>query len=449
MNRLLTTLVLAVVLAEAMYMAPFPLVERSWAADPSATVATGVPEPPPDTGVFDMKYRGLSLPDDPLSYRHFWSFSRSDDPNGQKDPFVLAVQSQLKERTPVYNARLTRAQWSVVELKDKKPVAFYFDLNADGKLSDDEKFLPTAPGPGVDSPCAFITSDFLIRTQDGREIPFRVMLVAMKNGSDALTYVWSPCCVLEGQAALAGQPVKLVLYADRFSGSFTTFGSCSYALFSAEQKLEGYPAHYPLTSLIPYKGTFYRLHLSGVHATGKTVRVTLEKDTRPTGRWTVNLEGKEAVKIHVEQATINGASDNSIHFAMPDTLSPLPEGRYRLSSVAVSYGVQNDNDWRATIEGPEFEIDAGRTRQVELGGLALSVRAIDENDRNRSDAKERSVFARGTSIYLAPRIKGKAGEVYTRFSQKNEQNDVVDVNAHVTILDLNGKAMASADMPYT
>jgi hypothetical protein len=77
-----------------------------------------------------MKYRGLSAPDDPLSHRTYWGFGAPDDGAGEKDSFVLAVKDRVKECSLVYNRSLAKAQWSVVELKDKKPVAFYFDINA-------------------------------------------------------------------------------------------------------------------------------------------------------------------------------------------------------------------------------------------------------------------------------------------------------------------------------
>jgi hypothetical protein len=93
--------------------------------------APSSPEPLPGAIVFEVKYRGLSKPDDPLSYRSYWGFG---GPDGEKDSFVRAVKSQVKECTPVYNGSLPKAKWSVVELKDKKPIAFYFDANADGKL---------------------------------------------------------------------------------------------------------------------------------------------------------------------------------------------------------------------------------------------------------------------------------------------------------------------------
>jgi hypothetical protein len=448
MNRFLTTSVVLTLLAA--YLALFVPVPPSLASDSPVQAATGALELPSGAAVFEMKYRGLSGPDDPLAYHSFWGFG---DGGGEGEPFVQAVKSQVKECAVVGNRSLQKNQWSVVELKDKKPIAFYFDVNADGKLSDDEKFLPAARTESNSPfPYAFMTSDFAMHTEDQREIPFRVVLVGNVYDTDRISYMWSPACVLEGQATLAGEPLKLFLYADGFRGSFTTFGSCSYVLLPAGQKLEGYLPRSPLSSLVYHKGTFYQLKLSGAHEKGKAVQVAFTKDTTPTGRLAITLQGKEPLKARVGRSVINGATGNSIYFEMPDTQSPLPEGRYRLTSGSIGYGVGNDSDWQATFsQGPPFEINAGKTRQIELGGLTLSVGAVDEKERYRSDVKQRSTYAKGTSIYLSPQIKGKAGEVYTRFDglqDKGGLNSFTGVKPHVTIRDPDGKMVASTDMEY-
>jgi hypothetical protein len=442
MNRRRTIPTFPVLLALGLYLALFVPVRGL----PGCS-SVGAAESPPETVVFEMTYRALNKPDDPLSYRAYWGFGGID---GANDPFVQAVKRRVKDCTVVYNRALPKAQWSVVELQDQRPIALYFDVNADGELSEQEKFLPAVPsGSNFGYPYAFVTSDFLIR-KDQREIPFRVMLVGNTYGDSRVSYMWSPAGVLEGQANLAGEPMRLVLYANGFSGSFTDFGSCSFMLLPAGQKLEGYLPRSPLSSLIQHERTFYRLKLSGTHEKDKTVRITFEKDTTPTGHLAAALRGKETLKARIASATIQGATDNSIQFQVADLALPLPEGRYRLGYAAVSYGAERDDEWRIMFnEGPTFEINAGKTRQVALGGLTLSVSAVDEKDRYNSNAREQSTYVKGTTIYLTPRIKGKVGEVYTRFSQKNATgNNFTDVKPHLTILDPDGKTVASADMEY-
>ncbi len=450
MNRLLTLSIVPAVPAVALYMALFAPVQPSWAGNPPVTTATGVPEPPPGAAVFDMKYRGLSVPDDPLSHRTYWGFGEPDDGTDQKNPFVQAVKNQVKECTLVYNRSLPKAQWSVVELKDKKPVAFYFDINADGKLSDDEKSLPTAPSrPSFGYPYAFVTSDFLMRTDDQREIPFRVMLVANAYGPE-ISYMWSPCCVLEGQATLAGQPTRLVLFSNGFGGSFTEFGQCSIMLVPAERKLEGYLPRSTLSSLIYHAGTFYRLKLQGTHARDSAIRVVMEKDATPTGQVAIDVTGQEGLKTRLTGVRLQGAKDASLQLYLSAAQPTLPVGQYKMSYGYVGYGFQSKDEWNVNFEnGPQFDIKAAESTRVSLGQPVLSVKAIEEKDRYVDGAKERSTYAKGTEIYLSPQIKGKAGEVYMRFDQKNAgNNSPTGIKPHVTIRDPDGKTVASTDMEY-
>ena len=179
-------------------------------------------------------------------------------------------------------------------------------------------------------------------------------------------------------------------------------------------------SRHPLSSLIQHKGAFYRLKLEDTQEKGPIVRVAFTKDTTPTGQLAVALQGKESLQSRVGPVTITGATGNSVYFNLPDVKSPLPEGRYRLSSATIEYGDPEGQRLARTFnEGPAFEINAGQTRQIELGQPVLAVRAVNGNESYQRDVKERSTFMQRTAIYLTPRIKGKAGEVYTHFWQKS------------------------------
>lgn len=400
----------------------------------------------PDAVVFDLRYRGLTGIGDKLNYQRAWG--NGDSPEAYT-AFVQAVTQQVKEYDLTHDAKLRDGDWCVVELQDKRAVALYFDLDANGALSDNERILPTPLPPQIGIiDTQFVTPDFMIHQGDGREIPFRVVVLRWSgSGKD---YLWAPGCILEGEATFAGESMRLLLYGDRLTGSFTTFGRCSFALIPAGREPElSFPLPV-LSSLICHEGAFYRLQFDGVHEKGKTLRLTIIKDTSPTGRAAVHLNAEEPLKIRPDAVTITGARDNSIQLNLPNGQSSLPAGEYRLSSGRILYGVESDDQWQMTFtEGPAFTILQDQSVDVTLGEPTLGIRAIAEDEIGNETIREKPVYAGGTLVYLSRLIHGKAGEAYGKFSQKSATDNLwTDVKPHIAILDPEEKEIASGDLEY-
>lgn len=244
--------------------------------------------------------------------------------------------------------------------------------------------------------------------------------------------------------------MKLILLADGFSGSFAEYGRSSLALLPADQKIEGYLPRSTFSSLISQQGAFYHVKLQEPSGKNDAVRITMEKDTSPTGKAALHIAGKEETKAHLAGVRLQGAQDTTIQMFVGETEPALPVGAYRITSGSLNYGRQSEDEWQVSFnEGPTFEIKEGQTTRLDFGQPVLAIKAMAENDRYRSDAKERTTYAKGTSIYLSPQIKGKAGEIYGRFMQKDVAgNNFSDVKPHIAILDSSGKLIVSADMEY-
>ena len=405
-------------------------------------------ESPPDAIVFDMKYRSLSGEKDELRYNSYWGFG---GPQGDT-PFIKELKKNHKELTVVYNPYFKGSEWSAVETKDKKPLAFYFDLNADGKVSDNEKILPsnTEQNPGM-STIEFVTPDFMMKTEDNNKVPFRALLTARTyNNQSNLNFMWSPSCVLEGTSTINGQSTKLILFTNGFEGSFDKFGNCSYYLNKSEDNIGRYIPRQTLSSIINYNGQFYNLKLKGSNEEGKTIQAVLEKYTGTTGKLTTKLTGNTDLKTKLNNASLIGSKDRTIYFNISGDQSELPTGAYMLNRGYIEYETANDGKWRLDFtQGPEFAVEADKTVTVEIGKPTLSISAVDESKRYQSDVKEQTVYTKGKTILLSRNVTGKTGELYGRFSQiDNKTNRQTDLKPSVKIAGPDGKEIASADMEY-
>ena len=438
---------IAVVILGAIVATVFILLSRT-PVDKIEPVVTDFPEPPPGAVVFDMKYRGLSGEKDELRYNSYWGFG-----GGTNDtPFLTDLKKDVKNFETVYNPGLKEARWSAVEIEDNKPVALYIDLNTDGKVSDDEKILPIQNSePSSYSQTEFVTPDFIMKTRDNGQVPFRALLQATFYGQqERPNFMWSPSCVLEGTSTIDGQQAKLILFTSGFSGSFKEFGRSSLSLQAGKEKIDNNVSRQMLSSIINHNEQFYNIEFNGRHEKNSTVRAILTKYTGDTGNLTTQLTGNTNLKAKLNSASIVGSKDTTVRFNLASEQGKLPTGSYKLSRGNVNYNTENGDKWRLDFtEGPEFIIDADKTCNVELGKPVLSVSAVDENKRYQNDVKEQTVYSEGTGVFISRIIKGKESELYGRFSQQGENSRSYQaIEPEIRIVDSEGKEVVAAKIKY-
>lgn len=409
-----------------------------------------VSDPAPGAIVFDMTYRGLSGTKDELRYNSYWGFGQRE----QETPFIKEVRKKEGEFSTVYNSHFKGAEWSAVEVKDNKAVAFYFDLDADGKLSENEKILPIENNQsGSSNRTEFVTPDFLMTTQKGHQVQFRVLLQARVSGSSSrLNCMWSPSCVLEGISTFNDKPTKLILFGNGFTGDFDTFGRCSYSLQDVGESSGRYISRHTLSSIINCDGQFYNLRLIGNYGKDKKVQVELAEYAGAIGELAIQLTSNTNIKSRLSYAGMTGVNDDTVRFRfhIPSEQITVPVGTYKLRDGHIQYGIEKTDEWRVDFsEGPEVVINADKTCNVELGKPELSISAIDEEKRYHSDKEEKTVYSKGTNVYLSRVIKGKAGELYGRFSEtQTDSSRYTDIQPELKIVDSEGKQVAAAKIEY-
>ena len=414
--------------------------------------ATGLSTPPPEAVVFDLRYRAQTGGEDDISYRSFYGYGGSDEET-RTNLFLQDVRKRASGLHYVYNSALTERKWAAVEYHDRQARALYFDLNADGILSENERILPTRK---AEQDVEFITPDFVQPAEGGGQMLCRVLLqVNFYGGSDKPNCMWSPAALLEGAATLDGRPARLLLYASNPGGGFDRYARSSYSLLLGDQAKPVASKYVPrerLSSLIASEGQFYHLTLQGRYSNGLPARVLLTKDTSPTGALAVKLVGSNALQATLSSLDLYGAEDKTVVLRVGRSKEKvtLPVGAYVLDSGMISYGAPNRPDWEVSFSGgPRATVKAGEVFEQALGQPTLRVRAINERDRYTSEPAESATFKQGTRIYLEPRILGQVQEVFGRFRQSTAaRGDKTDRPPRITITGPDGKELLSKVMEY-
>ncbi len=401
----------------------------------------------------DLSYLGLDCGPGQMQYGYAYGYGR---PSSVEDtPFIAAVQKQAKNEVHVvYNPSFPDRMLSAVETVEREAKRFYFDINADGKLSDEEVFEPVVNQQGPNwKEFSFVTSDFSLTSKKGGEIPFRAKLgVNFYGTQDRPSCMWSPACVLEGTAQIGDKKQRLMLFVGSLEGDYFEYGRSRYALLDPEKEYQ-YPTQSRLSSLIFYEGAFYKLKFEGSFEEQGSLRAILVRDTSPTGTLAVELQGQEKLGAKISYANVDGKSDPTVHFKIQAS-QEFPIGRYVLQNGQFQFGLENNFNWQVGFsEGPDFSIEDGKTVTLKLGDPEMTVRSVDENKRYTSEVQDLDRFSSNSRIYISPMVSGADGETYTRF-QKTQgilgalSRRFSDVKPHLIIKGPSGDNLVDQDLEY-
>lgn len=413
--------------------------------------AGDLPAPPEGAVVFDLAYRPQMARDDDIPYFSFWGYGGSTDVSAQS-PFIQDVRRAHSGLYAVMNASLKGREWSAVEYQRQQATALFFDVDGNGKFSPEERLLPSRRIPeGFE----FITPDFLNPGEGGRETLSRVLLrVNFYGRNSEPNCMWSPAALLAGEAQLAGRPVRLLLFASHAGGPFDAYGATTFALLdspSGVSEPEPYIPREACSSLVRNGDHYYRFSFAGRRTNGLPARVILVEDQSPRGELGLTLAGSQPLQARIPSLSLQGVDDKSIFLrvASAEGRLSLPVGTYALTGGQLEYGGAHSREWLCSFSsGPRAAIQAGAAAEVELGNLALKVRAIEESRRYDSEARESSTFKRATRIYFEPRIVGRHGELLTRFAKVGADGKPSLQPPRIRITGPDGKERLSTVMEY-
>lgn len=396
------------------------------------------PGPPPGSIEIPLTYRGLTADTNDFSASGYWGFQA---PTNNEAPFLKAVSAK-KEVLPVHNPYFKGREFAAVEMQEGKPVALYFDANANGQAEDNER-IPAVRETALSAYTQwfFVTPDFELASGESK-VKFRAVLQALAPRGGAQTvFSWSPACVLEGRAKVGAEEMALALFADGFTGAFDHFGQGKFSLFPAELTNRQFVTRQTLSSLAQLNQNFYRLSLAGRGPDGHPTKLLLCPETNLTGRVALTLEGCTGTNTGWARALLAGASDPNLRLEL-ENLSALPGGSYRLENGTVRVEQQATNWWFSFGQGPAITI-SNETR-LTLGHPQLRTRVRDAN-QGPAEA-EKTTFAKGTWVVITASLPGAAGELWERFRFSGADAPAREISPQVLITDEAGKEILAQAM---
>lgn len=404
---------------------------------------------------FEMTYRGITGKEDDLQANGGWGFGSSNDTNTS---FINAVKKKAKNELYISrNPYLRDQEITPVEYKDKEVLYAYFDLNADGKLSDDEQLSPAKDigerSRRGDDTTVFITPDFTVTNEQGQKTPFRVLLwVSFYSERKEPNVTWSPMGVYEGFADLNGQPMQLYLFPDFSSKCYAKYARSRYGLVPASQDKSKYVSQATFSSLVVHDKRFYRMVVDEVNPSTQSMKISLIEDKTPRGKIALKVNSKEELKHSLNSASLRGAKDKTVYFNIQKDMSELPTGDYAISYGYIQYGKEKTEEYSTSFQDvPAFDVKKDQTTTIELGKPEIKIQAVELNKRYNSNKVYKTEFSEGMEIYIDASFVGMAKETYRGFDQRVQKENYTtneSIKARILIKDSQGSEVVNKELEY-
>jgi hypothetical protein len=407
--------------------------------------------------VFDLKYQGLSGDRGENEPRTgcYWGISTRSEASS---PFTKSLNLPAGKACYAVQTRIHVSdgdeEWMALELDGDKAVALYLDVNGDGKFAPNEK-MPPVKASGPSRGVTFATPDLKARTKDGKEFPYRFVVIddaGNRVGEQVYhSQMLSPACVWEGTADVAGTKYRLTLLDTNFDGSFTEFGQDSCSLMPETEytkSLEkGYLPRDYLSQLVFVGSRFYSLRAESVPGGVCPARVVLEESKIPLGRLAFEPEAPQGTKVELTGIRVTRGNEVALKMTATENKEwSLPIGSYEAESGSIRYGSEKPDEWTASFEkGPQIAVTAEKPCTLKLGGLKMVPRVVKESERYHSDAQPVTVLKKGETVWCSPEIVGIAGEKYGAFLHTTVNGSP---QPEMRIVDANGKEVSGVAPQY-